>query len=51
MQFSKALISAVAFCLATLVSSSPIPIAQPEAAQPVAREADPQACRLINSCI
>ncbi|KAF5336470.1 hypothetical protein D9611_006649 [Ephemerocybe angulata] len=51
MRFSATLVSVVALCFAALVSSSPIPVAepQPEAAQPVvARE---PACRLINACI
>ncbi|KAJ2914189.1 hypothetical protein MD484_g6234, partial [Candolleomyces efflorescens] len=54
MRFSTALASVAALCIATLVSSSPIPIAEPgveAAAQPVAREAEPQGCRMLNSCL
>ncbi|KAJ2917980.1 hypothetical protein MD484_g2448, partial [Candolleomyces efflorescens] len=53
MRFSTAFASVVALCIATLVSSSPIPVADAgiAAAQPVAREADPQGCRMLNSCL
>ncbi|RXW21584.1 hypothetical protein EST38_g4283 [Candolleomyces aberdarensis] len=54
MRFSTAFASVIALCIATLVSSSPIPVPQPgveASAQPVAREADPQGCRMVNSCI
>ncbi|KAF6757768.1 hypothetical protein DFP72DRAFT_1065568 [Ephemerocybe angulata] len=49
MQFTTAILSVVALCFAIMVASSPIPVALPEAAVVEAR--DPQACRLINSCI
>ncbi|KAJ2912028.1 hypothetical protein MD484_g8387, partial [Candolleomyces efflorescens] len=48
MQFSAAFTTVVALFFATLVASSPVPVAVP--AEIVAREADPQGCRMLNSC-
>ncbi|KAJ2925029.1 hypothetical protein H1R20_g12088, partial [Candolleomyces eurysporus] len=51
MQFSTVFTTAVALFFATLVASSPVPVAEHVRGEVAAREADPQGCRMLNSCI